>query len=317
MKFKNLFKYVLTIFVVMGAFSADAMDKGKQRCVPCASAEKQEKIVISFDLDDVMSAKGKVGAWDYSGLSRVIFSNPVILSAFWHFSEISEQGKETASGMNGTSNVVHAMIAKLKEQGYGDLSPYEDEIIQLSIKPTPIKDMVDIVNAYKEAGYEVIGGTNQDVEQYYNGYRPKMLAQGVDMDTLFDAVLTTPVNHKLPADAAKEKIMRYKTGESTLSKNVYVTTEVDAFKPSPKYFLAVQALAKRVSPQVTRVIHIDDNEDNYKGVLATRGPLRMDGVHFKLEAGSARKSKPEQLKRTIDGFKKDMQELGVPVPVTK
>jgi FMN phosphatase YigB (HAD superfamily) len=268
-----------------------------------SAVDSKKNIVLCFDLDDVISGKEKIGFTDYMGLvPRILFTAPKIVTAVLpkNLAQIREQADEIAKTTNGTSNIMHALIADLKKQGYGDLSSFEDAFVKRSLNPFVIKDMISNIKKLKAQGYTVIGATNQDYKQY-QVYRKKMKALSVDLDTLFQIVLTTRVNHiAAPAGDA----LTYRLSKD---KNVYVVRDPKAYKPSVDYFKALQQLVKQQVPDVTRIMHTDDNEENILGARAAG----LQAFHFKLANGAARKTNKSDIQKTIDAWKAEVAQQGI------
>lgn len=264
--------------------------------------------VISFDIDDVISSKQKIGIRDYIGLARAVFLNPRVLTlflpdirtrSFKKFAEIRREADEIARTTDGTANVVHKMLGKLKEQGYGDLSAYEDEIVFRSINPKPIPEMIKNVEKLKQQGCKVVAATNQDYKQH-QAYRAKMKKNhNLDLNELFDAVLTTNVMHEQPDK--KEPFFKVNTTD-----NIYAVSDGSS-KTDTKYFAAEKMQIKAIIPQHDKIIHVDDKKENIESAKKEG----FETIHFDLDDQSARKAGPKKVGKAVDVFKKDLSSLGV------
>lgn len=265
--------------------------------------DKTLSTIIAMDLDDVMSIKQKPGALDFISIARAVFWNPWVLGALTKLSELQQEGSQVGQNINGTSNVVHTMLGKLKERGYGDFSYYEDEIIAASTKPKPIDQMVEAVRTLKKKGYIVIGATNQDWKQHA-AYRQKMKQQGVDLNQLFDAVVTTAVNYGNVSQAARKGGFY----NPVINENIYAATAQDVYKPHAGYYTLVKRVADYIAETkhvpVKRIVFTDDNVKNIEG--ATQAHIQA--VHFDLPGGSARKTSPQDLQNTINKWKQDLRQ---------
>lgn len=258
---------------------------------------------IAMDLDDVMSIKQKPGALDFIALSRAVVWHPWILGAFTKIGELQKEGSVVGSTVNGTSNVVQTMLQKLKERGYGDLSHYQDEIVFGATKPKPINQMVDAVRQLKAKGHIVIAATNQDWKQHV-AYRKRMRSHGVDLNLLFDAVVTTG----LGADTQERQ---HGFHCPTVNENIYAVSAANVKKPDAAYYQQVQAVADYIGETrkvtIKRIVFTDDKEENIDGAAR----YGFKAIHFDLPAGSARKSSPEELQTAVNQWHTQLHNLSV------
>lgn len=283
-----------TLFVTSGIY---AMEQN-------AVATAKKEIAFSFDIDDVISGKEKVGVTDYLTLaSRMIWSYPRISLALLpqNIAAMQEHAAELQKKMNGASNIVHGVIEYLKQQDYGDLSYYEQEIIERSQKPYPIPAMIAHIRALKAQGHTIVGATNQDGLQFQAYCKHMLNAHGLDLATLFDAVLTTNVAHKKPETDDGLPYYRLDTAP-----NIYVLRDNNHCKPHAGYFNALDMLVKSIASHTKTIVHTDDRADNIEG--ATNAGLAA--IHFDLNGGpdaTVRKTTPEQLEMTIHNWKNKLQ----------
>lgn len=272
------------------------------------AVDKTLSTVIAMDLDDVMSIKQKPGALDFISIARAVFWNPWVLGALTKIGELQQEGSQVGQSMNGTSNVVHEMLKKLKDRGYGDFSYYEDEIVAAATKPKPIDQMIQAVRELKKKGYIVIAATNQDWKQHA-AYRQKMKQQGVDLNKLFDAVVTTAVNYGNVSQAAQKGGFY----NPVINENIYAATAQDAYKPHAGYYTLVKKVADYIAETkhvpVKRIIFADDKAENIQGATQAQ----MQGIHFDLPGGSARKTSPQDLQNTINKWKQDLRKHSVEI----
>lgn len=289
MKF-NFFKHIAAVALFFSVVST-------------LTKEEAKTIVLSFDIDDVVSSKRKIGGKEYLSLVGVFFRHPALLKLMRpaNFRKVKREINKASEEINGSSNIIHVIVRILKEQGYGDLSDYEKQIVERAIKPSPIISMVEAIKQLKQQGYKVVGATNQDYKQYLT-YRKKMKEwYNIDMNELFDAVLTTQVNHEQRTDENNTYYARLNSSE-----NVYVALDIDAFKPHKKYFQALEQLVReKILPQVSEILHTDDSEEN---VVGAKKINTIKAVRFTLPASSALKTKPKDLQRTIQKWKKDLEQ---------
>lgn len=294
---KSIMPSVLLILCL--SFITQCMLFGSQE----VDAAVKKNIALCFDLDDVISGKEKIGFTDYLGLvPKLLFKHPKIVTAALpkNLSKIREQADEISKTTNGTSNIMHDLIGVFKEEGYGDLSAFECEFVQRSLSPFLVKRMINNIKKLKAQGYTVLGATNQDWKQH-KVYRKKMKALGVDLNTLFEVVLTTRVNH-VAAPAGDQLSFRLNESE-----NIYVVRDEKGFKPSVHYFKALEQLAKQRVPNATRIIHTDDTLENIIGARAAG----LRAFHFKLAGLTARKTSKNDLKKTIDVWQAELAQHGI------
>jgi len=260
--------------------------------------------VLTVDFDDVISIRQKPGIADFATLiARVAFWHPSFLSAFLNFNALELEGRRVASTVDGAANIIHRLLRNLHEQGYPDLSYYESDIIERSINPKPLDSVIDFLRALKGMGYTLVGATNQDYLQN-KVYRKKMKDQGVDLDALFDGIVTTRVHH---LDRPNGKEVQEDAPYTELEKGVYMLTNSKATKPSSLYYQALRRVARKIHPQARRFIHVDDKQENVGGAR----DVDFEAILFNLPAGTARKSSPAELNRALDGYRKGLGKLGI------
>lgn len=268
-----------------------------------AGQQAQKSTAFSFDIDDVISGKPKVGFMDYiTMMPRMVYWCPMLLSAVLPANRavIEKYATDIKNTVNGGSNITHKVFEYLKDNGYGDATCYEQEIIERSQKPYPFMPMIEHIEKLKAEGNTVVGATNQDYLQH-QAYRKYMKEHyGIDLNKLFDAVVTTRVNH-LNAPAGNDLAYRANPED-----NIYVTRNPEDYKPNPSYFKAVEQVVKSINPQATEIIHTDDKLENIEG--AQKAGLK--GIQFKLPAGSIRKSTPQELQNTVKTWETDLGGLG-------
>ncbi len=266
--------------------------------------------VLTVDFDDVVSIKQKVGFQDYATLlPRILFWHPTILTALLNFNKIQAQGDEIGRTVDGASNIIHEMVQKLKEDGYPDLSYYESEIVDRSVNPKPLSDVIAFLKDLKKKGYVLIGATNQDYMQN-KSYRNKMKDQGQDLHDLFDAIVVTRVNH---LNEVNGKPVDEQEPFTQVEDMIYMVNSPAGVKPQEGYYEALKKVGQKLNPDAKRFIHVDDTKGHIEGAKKVDD---FEAIHFNLPAGSARKSTPEQLANALEGYKKGLEKLGIDVGQT-
>jgi len=258
-----------------------------------------QKIVLSFDIDDVISGKTKVGLKEYATLiPRMLFWNPKLAIALLphNYKQIGQISANIQKTTQGSTNIIHGVNEWIKAHGYGDLSFYEPQMVARSQKPYPVMPMINAIKKFKAQGYTVIGATNQDHMQH-QAYRAYMLRyHNIDLNELFDAVLTTHVHHvDMPAGSG----LIYRVNAKD---NMYATRRAQDCKPHTGYFNAVQELVKQIAPDAVHIMHTDDKLENVQAAQS----VGISGIHFNLAAGTIRKSTPSEIVTTFDLWQKDL-----------
>ena len=265
----------------------------------------EREVVLSFALKDVIHRDGEIGLTDFIGLvtSRAIW-NPRLLMAATpaNFNRIRSRADEIAQTTKGICNIVRTTLTELKDQGYGDLTSLEDEIVRRSTNPIAIALMAARVKELKEQGYTVIGASDYDWREY-QVYREKMQDNHrVDMNDLFSAVLTIPVIHELPKDLGE---IPFYQSPSDRTGTIYVTASAESIKPKMAYFRALKALAKKINTDHALIIHTD-NERKHIDAAQQEG---ISGVHFNIRSGAAYAASDQELEATITDWHGQIRSL--------
>lgn len=259
-----------------------------------------KSVAFTFDLDDVISGKDKVGFNDFVPLVSMFWSAPMLASAAFPHNQqaIMDHAKDLTDSQkyNGSTNIIRGVIQYLKDNGYGDVFSYEKEINKRTQKPFPVLRMIANIQALKQLGYPVFGATNQDCEQY-KIYREHLNSEHkIDLKNVFDGVVTTPVyHHEQPMGDG----LVYKHDQDD---HIYVLRQKEHTKPNPSYFQGVAQVVKALNPYVKQIIHTDDKRENNQGAEQAG----LNSIHFKLTAESVRKMNLEDLARTIDIWEIDL-----------
>ena len=256
--------------------------------------EMWQPTVLLVDFDDVISSKQKIGIGEYLPLIKILFENPSVLTMLMpgNFKKLRQKGMNLKKSINGTSNIVYRMLQDLTNQGYGNLISYIDEIVPRTIKPKPIKQMIDHLYMLKRQGYMLVGATNQDYLQA-STYRKKLKTKyNVDLDDLFDLIITTRTNHIKPTDMKEG-------GYYQMDQKVIMLDNPKAFKPSPDYFETIKTVVKSLHPGTQRFIMTDDRNENLEGAKKAG----MDTILFYLPKEHASQSSKKEIKRAIAGWR--------------
>lgn len=287
---RSFFKFMFTLSILAPLYM-----HGMQ---PLAFAPKD--IAFSFDLDDVVSGKDKVGFNDFVPLVGMFWHCPMLATAAWPRNQeaITQHAKNLTEVQkyNGSTNIIRGVIEYLKDKGYGDVSSYEKEINKRTQKPFPVARMVTNILILRDFGYPVFGATNQDCEQY-KVYREHLKSEhSIDLKDVFDAVITTPVyHHEQPAGDG----LIYQHNEDD---HIYVLRKKEHVKPSVEYFLGVTQVITKLNSDVKQIIHTDDKIENTQGAEKAG----LNSIHFKLTADSVRKMNPEDLDRVVESWENEL-----------
>jgi len=273
---------------------------GMERMEQEVSRTESKNIALSFDIDDVISGKEKVGFQNFLVLTPMFLWNPMLATAGLPENQaaIKEHVRkmETEQKVNGATNVMRGVIEYLRDNGYGDISYYEEQLNGLTQKPNPVMRMVANVEKLKKNGHPLVAATNQDFKQY-KIYREYMKTQhNIDLKNMFDGVITTPVYH-IEQPAGKESVYRIDEND-----HIYVTRKREDVKPAPSFFYAVAEVIKKIHPQATGMIHTDNKPENVQAAIEAG----FKGVHFNLSAGSIRKATAEEIDNTINTWENEL-----------
>jgi hypothetical protein len=264
------------------------------------TATEPKRIAFSFDLDDVISGKDKVGFNDFLPLVGMFWTSPMLATAAWPSNQQAitdhAQNLTEVQKYNGSTNIIRGVIQYLKDNGYGDVFSYEKDINKRTQKPFPVLRMVANIQALRALGHPVFGATNQDCEQY-RMYREHLKTEHkIDLTKIFDGVVTTRVyHHEAPVD---DRLV-YKHKEDD---HIYVLRNREDVKPNPSFFNGVAQVIKSINSGVEQIIHTDDKQENTLGAEKAG----LNSIHFKLPTDSVRKTSPEDLEATIDTWESEL-----------
>lgn len=156
-------------------------------------AENFKDLVVVVDFNEIISiSRSPDRISDYTplmtfkGLWKMITLLPTL---FGKFDEIKKMGMQIAQNTTGNGNIVHGLARQLKAKGYGDIASLEEDIIKLTVLDEPIADNIEVLKKLKRLGIKLVAATDQDALQY-KFYKQRMARKGVDLDQLFDAVIT-------------------------------------------------------------------------------------------------------------------------------
>jgi|GEM_PF-6060401 hypothetical protein len=269
-----------------------------------------KKTAFSFEVEDVISGTDEVGFNDVLPLVSVLWEKCTMREAATlataalprnqqaimdHVKKLTEEQK-----YNGSTNIVHGVIQYLKDNGYGDASPYEQEINKRIQKPVPVVRMIANIEALGRLGYPVFGATNQDCKQY-ELYRDHLESKhNISLQNIFGGVITTPVYHIQEQRVGDGLVYWARPGDYT--DEVCVMANRDHAKPDPNFFTGVAQVIKGIHSQVEQIIHTDSKQENIRGAQNAG----FNSIHFKLPADSVSKTSTEDLDATIDAWEKEL-----------
>ena len=282
-------KRLFTVFFLMFGLLTGACIYGMQQD---SVSVNSKKIAFSFDLDDVISGKEKVGFNDFLPLAGMFWNYPRLATAAFPHNQQAimahVQNLTDTQKYNGSTNIIRGVIQYLKDNGYGDVSSYEEEINNRTQKPFPVSRMITNIQALKNFGYPVFGATNQDCKQY-EVYRAHLKAEHkIDLKDIFDGVVTTPVYH-LTQPVGETLTWCYRHNEND---HIYVLRDRKHIKPKQDFFQGVAQVIKTYNPAIETIIHTDDKVENNVGAELAG----FKSIHFKLPADSVRKTNSEDFR---------------------
>jgi FMN phosphatase YigB (HAD superfamily) len=160
----------------------------------------------------------------------------------------------------------------------------------------PVMAVIETIKQLKNKGYLVVAATNQPVGSHIRNYRRALFNHyGIDLNDLFRAVLAVAPNRRNDSFA-------YCADKQN---NIHAVFDE---KPTAGYFNALKELVLQLDNTVTKIVHIDDREDNVRGAGRVNS---MAGVHFNVPGGCVLEAKPEQLESAITNLKNDLKSHGV------
>lgn len=248
------------------------------------------KIVLTFDIDGEVNYGQKLTAPELCDLLCKMISEKENIDLSSN-QELNQFVSNLNKNCNGYSNLLRKITDKIQELGLGDYRKYEFAIIEQATYPKPIPYMIQTMKELKQKGYTIIGATNHDIYQHM-AYRKNMRDQGVDLNEVFDAVLAVRVNHEEP----KEGEPYYKLYDN---ENLYIASDVQAFKPHKGFFDALWALCKQENPSAERMIFTDDRLPNVKGARA----LGIPAFHFFVPPGVTEETDRAQVITVVENWK--------------
>ncbi len=264
-----------------------------------------QKQIFTFDCDDVVNIRGKMGFSEIASymslIVKVTWHQPhKAAKLLWNWRAIKKRGHEISEHMQGATNIIHALSKELVAQRHADIAPYTEEIISYFVKPKPIWQVINYIKELKKQGYTIIGATNQDY--CHNKYfRKRMQEQGVCIEELFDAIV---VSHTVAQ--AKERYHEHEIYHE-VEPGVFMPSSRNGHKPHEDFYKAVKAVGHKLVPTASLFIHSDDKLENIHGAHSVEG---FQAIHFKLPQGkSARKCTAAELEATYLAWKSDIDQL--------
>ena len=149
--------------------------------------ENQSKPAIFVDLDGVITKSLGPSSKTRINLLLCVFNNASSepYSIQKHFQEKNTEMAKLATYHED----IEETIQYLKVHNYGDFTDCKTIIMDILVRPEPIMEVIEQLIQLKQQGHILIGATNQDYTQNII-YQEKLKQQGIDLDELFDAILT-------------------------------------------------------------------------------------------------------------------------------
>ena len=243
----NVIKYSMAIAWLSVGLSA----------MPSACMEIQEqtasKKVVFVDFDDVLTKTFKVEIKTIIKLLPCILRHPLAITyAIKDLSILIHKGHEIACTQNmPIKQVIIAILHHLKDNNYGDFFEYQDVLYDIGMHPGPINTVIEQIKQLKQQGHILIGATNQDYASN-SIYSKKLQEQGINLNELFSAILTT---------YAPETDV-----ENDLKKNNVFMADKGIKKPNKQYFEKLKEIAiKQTALPISSYYLIDNTDENIIG----------------------------------------------------
>ncbi len=164
----------------------------------------------------------------------------------------------------------------------------------------PIMPIVKMVKTLRKRGYTVIAATNQ-CYKWHVRYRDRIKEQAnIDYEAEFDGVLTI-----LPKNDEGCEELSY--ARVNTKRNVYMVGTPNIGKPMVEYYQLKQSLIAELNPEVTSIIHIDDQLVNVQGAIRAG----IQGIHFNVGDKSFVDAKLEDLDQAVANVKEQLKTHGV------
>ena len=252
----------------------------------CAQQQEAKKnIVISFDIDDVMSGTRRVK----SSEKAVAYSADLLKS-------IVKDCPLALKLLEENAGLTEPQLAELEESASG----FPDSYLLY-----PLMDMINMVKSLKAQGYTVIAATNQSGCQHEK-YRQLLKQQHptIDFNELFDAVLTIADTSKVNGNVEDDKPYQ----RLNPSDNIHVLRQYGLKKTRAAYFKAVVELVESINPQAEKIIHIDDMGEN---VSVASHVERVRGIRFKVPENNVLSASLDDIHKAIVKLRNDLKTHGV------
>jgi hypothetical protein len=277
----------------------------------------QKPVTLFVDCDDVISKSSK---WPrLMGICCLLFNyakkHPInCLCLLPKIPFLLRKGQHLAQQPHMTRTlIIDTLLHDLESKGFNDISSFREDIIELSVNPQPIADSIQLLKNLKHKGHMLVGATNQDyVSHTY--YRKALRQQGIDLDALFDATLTTysPSNCTPPFEPFRWH--NELTSWNRLLKRVPVDLQRKIFmadqgieKPLQDYYSVAGGIAASLDSSIHTRYLIDDRKENIDGaqVKNIKG-LWLKLVNEKGDPISARRAGTKKITEAISAIKKQL-----------
>lgn len=212
--------------------------------------------VFVFSLDDVITCNERVGFGDFSGfISKALTHHPWIgFYGAWNYKSLYQQGSHLSNTKAGLTNIVGSLIEKVSEEKKCDLSHYTSDIVEHSVKPKPLHDVIAYIKLLKNHSSLIFGATVHDTD-HHKIYSEKLKNHhDIDLDDLFLARLTVPVEKQLKQ--TQEPFEKLKSG-------LFSVTHAVKGCLDPAYFNKLKMLINDYTKEKNLKIVYIDSDDNH------------------------------------------------------
>lgn len=204
-----------------------------------------KETVIFVDADDVQSQRyiiprSLVTLWKAKGpLFTIIKNKPFTWpSAIMHIYQYAISEAERRKNFALIEFIKNDLINFCKENGYGDLSPHIEVLLDFAFNVYPIKPIFALLKHLKDKGFTLVTATNQHYADH-EIYKKKMKEHGVDLDEFFSAYVTT--------------------GDLRNTAGIF---RAPILKPDDSYFQFLNDNLKNFNSKATNYVFIDDKKEN-------------------------------------------------------
>jgi HAD superfamily hydrolase (TIGR01509 family) len=256
--------------------------------------------IICVDFDNVLTKTFSISLSTIMKLLPCILRHPLAIAyVLKDLPAIIHKGEEIAKCHKTLKQTIIEMLHYLKDNNYGNFFDFKKTILDIGMSPGPIDDVIQLIRELKAQGHILIGATNQDYAANYI-YRKKLRKQGINLDELFDAILTcySPENEVINSD-------RYQ------NPHVFMANQ-GVRKPNKQYFQKLKEL--KPICEFCEFYLIDDAEENVEGAKKAG----FHGIHFKLPRNlttgrrcNAREISNQDLHRAAEQLRNQLKKEGL------